>query len=176
MNKMYRSHKFDFVMALFSLMMFGIAKGASVVSLQWNPNTDPSVTGYNVYYGGASHDYTNSFSVGNTTNTTVGGLVEGKTYFFAVTAYDDYGDESDFSDETIYVVPGFLTLTPGTNPGDPMRIQFPVAPGHWYELQVSTDMRTWSTLWQITGFSNTWLEFDAPNVVGQSQFYRLVLH
>ena len=146
------------------------------MSLQWNPNTDSSVAGYNLYYGGASRSYTNSLSVGNTTNAMVSGLVEGKTYFFAVTAYDTQGYESDYSDETVYLVPGYLTMTPGANPGDPMRIQFPVRSGHWYELQMSSNLVSWSTVWQVTGTANNWVEFDAPASGAGSQFYRLVLH
>jgi len=38
-------------------------------------------------------------NVGNQTRYTLSCLEEDKTYFFAVTAYDIYGDESDFSKE-----------------------------------------------------------------------------
>lgn len=176
MNNICWFEKFGFVVVLAGLLTCGVAKGASTVLLQWTPNTDPSVSGYNVYYGNQSRNYTNSFSVGNMTNAAVHGLVEGQNYFFAVTAYDDIGDESDYSDESVYVVPGFLTLTPGANPGDPLRLQFPVASGRWYELQTSNDLRSWSTIWQVTGVQNNWVEFDAPTTTGKSQFFRLVLH
>ena len=176
MIKISRLVKYGFGVVLVCLSAYGIAKGAASASLQWNPNTDPSVTGYNLYFGGASRTYTNMASVGNTTSATVDGLIEGKTYFFAVTAYDVDGDESDYSDETVYIVPGFLAITPGTNPGDPIRVQFPVAPAHWYELQVSGDLRSWTTVWQTLGVSNNWVEFDAPVSTSGAQFYRLVLH
>jgi hypothetical protein len=176
MKHMSRSAKFGFGIVVAGLTAYGIAKGASSASLQWNPNPDPAVTGYNVYYGGMTRTYTNRLSLGNVTNATVGGLMEGRTYFFAVTASDVLGNESDFSDETTYIVPGFLVLTPGTRPGDPIRVQFPVAPAHWYELQVSGDLRSWTTVWQTMGVSNTWVEFDAPVATTGAQFYRLVLH
>jgi hypothetical protein len=98
---------------LLSLFACNLAKAVSSTSLEWNPNADPSVAGYNVYYGGASRTYTNVINAGNSTNAVIDGLVEGKTYYFAVTAYTDDGAESDYSDEYIYIVPGFLTLTPG---------------------------------------------------------------
>ena len=176
MNKFCRFAKIGFGVGLVCLTAYGIAKGASSASIEWNPNTDPAVTGYNVYYGGATRAYTNVVSVGTSTNATVGGLLEGKTYFFAVTAHDDIGDESDYSAETIYLVPGFLVITPGTNPGDPIRVQFPVAPAHWYELQVSGDLRSWTTVWQTLGVANNWVEFDAPVATTGAQFYRLILH
>ena len=43
------------------------------VTLAWNPSTDPTVVGYNIYYGGASGNYTNTLSAGNATNMTVSG-------------------------------------------------------------------------------------------------------
>jgi hypothetical protein len=176
MKKSSWFEKFGSVVVVVFLSACGIAKGVSSVSLQWNPNTDPSVIGYNLYYGGASRSYTNMIPVGNTTNAVVGGLTEGKTYFFAVTAYDAYGDESDYSDETVYIIPGLLVMTPGTGPGAPVRIQFPVAVDHWYELQASTDLRSWTTIWQITGITNNWVEYDAPQTSATAQFYRLILH
>jgi predicted RNA-binding protein with TRAM domain len=168
--------KFGLVVVVASLFACGIAKAASGVSLQWNPNADPSVVGYKLYYGGASRSYTNVINLGNVTNAAVSGLTEGKTYFFAVTAYDEAGDESYYSDETIYVVPGFLVMTPGASPGAPVRIQFPVAPNHWYELQASTDLRSWTTIWQVAGIANNWVEYDASPINGGQQFFRLILH
>lgn len=176
MNRICRFEKLSLLTVLACLLACSVAKGASTVSIQWTPNTDPAVIGYNVYYGAASRNYTNVLSTGNTSALTVPGLVEGKTYFFAVTAFDALGDESDLSDEAQFIVPGFLTLTPGSKPGDPSRIQFPVTQNHWYELQVSSDLISWTTIWQVTGVINTWVEFDAPATGTGSHFYRVVLH
>jgi hypothetical protein len=75
------------------------------VTLIWNPSTDPNVTGYNVYYGVASRTYTNKLDVGSATNATVRGLVIGAAYYFAATAYNLLGVESDYSSEVSYTVP-----------------------------------------------------------------------
>ena len=75
------------------------------VTLAWNACTDPSVVGYNIYYGGASGAYTNEICAGNATNATISGLVEGTTYYFAATTYDASGTESPFSSEVSYLVP-----------------------------------------------------------------------
>ncbi len=176
MKSICRFEKLSLLAALACFLACGVAKGGSTVSVEWTPNSDPSVVGYNVYYGGASRNYTNVLSAGNTNNLSVDGLDEGQTYFFAVTAFDAFGDESDFSAEFVFIVPGFLTLTPGANPGDPTRIQFPVAQDHWYELQASSDLVSWTTIWQVTGVTNTWVEFDTPVSGTGSQFYRVVLH
>src|SRR5207244_154249 len=84
---------------------------AASVSLVWNASSGTNVAGYNVYYGVASRTYTNKVNVGNVTNATISGLIEGTTYFFAVTAYDQYGLESDYSNEMSYMVP----VTPPAN-------------------------------------------------------------
>jgi hypothetical protein len=63
------------------------------------------VTGYNVYYGVASRVYTNKVTLGNVTNATIAGLQEGVTYYFAATAFNAVGLESDFSEEVSYTVP-----------------------------------------------------------------------
>ncbi len=176
MNSICRFEKLSLLTVLALLLGCGVAKSASTVSVQWTPNLDPSVIGYNVYYGSASHTYTNVLSTANASGLSVDGLIEGQTYFFAVTAFDAFGDESDFSDETSFIVPGYLTLVPGTPDGNPTRVQFPVAQAHWYELQASSDLISWTTIWQVTGVANTWVEFDAPVSGSGSQFYRVVLH
>jgi hypothetical protein len=161
---------------LLSLFACNLAKAVSSTSLEWNPNADPSVAGYNVYYGGASRTYTNVINAGNSTNAVIDGLVEGKTYYFAVTAYTYDGAESDYSDEFVYIVPGFLTLTPGGASSSPMQVRFPVAVGHSYELQQSTDLVHWTTIWQTLGINNEWVEYDTAINGSGAVFYRVVLH
>jgi hypothetical protein len=75
------------------------------ISLAWNPSADANVTGYFVYYGAASQTYTNKLNAANLTSATITGLVEGTTYFFAVTAHDALGMESLPSNEVAYTVP-----------------------------------------------------------------------
>src|ERR1035437_3756616 len=89
---------------------------AGTATLAWDagpPNTgdDFPVAGYRVYYGIASGVYTNSVDVGNTTQAFVIHLVNGVTYFFAVTAYDTAGFESDFSYEVATTIPALPAPT-----------------------------------------------------------------
>ena len=74
------------------------ALAPGTLTLAWDPSSDPSVVGYRLYEGNASQTYTNLVDVGTNLVATVSGLVPGATYFFAVTAYDDTGLESAFSD------------------------------------------------------------------------------
>ena len=47
------------------------------VTLTWTASTDTNVAGYNIYYGGASGDYTNMINAGNVTSITISGLICG---------------------------------------------------------------------------------------------------
>ena len=89
-----------------SLLAVSSSSAAQTVSLTWSPSPDQNVAGYNVYYGVASRVYTNKMDVGSVTNATVTGLIEGVTYYFAATAYNILGVESDYSEEVFYTVPG----------------------------------------------------------------------
>ncbi len=58
------------------------------------------LAGFRIYYGKASGTYSEITDINNplTTEYTIEGLAEG-TYFFAATAYDITGNESDYSNE-----------------------------------------------------------------------------
>jgi hypothetical protein len=92
---------------VFSLALFLFASSgfAASVNLAWDAVTAPDLAGYKVHYGVASLNYGSTVDAGNSTTATVSGLEEGKTYFFAATAYDADGNSSDFSNEVRYTVP-----------------------------------------------------------------------
>ncbi len=77
---------------------------AGSLQISWNENTESDLAGYRLYYGSASQSYTDTVDVGLVSHYTVGGLSEGETYYFAVTAYDFSGNESEFSDEVFATV------------------------------------------------------------------------
>lgn len=151
-------------------------QGVQNVSLGWN-SSGSAVAGYYLYCGTEAGVYTNRINIGNNTTTFVSGLQEGQTYHFAVTAYNSAGTESAPSGDISYITPGKLILTGPTNSAS-VSMKFPVAPNHWYEVQASTDMRSWTTIGQTpTASSNAWTQFTDPQA-GQfsTRFYRLVLH
>jgi hypothetical protein len=90
---------------LLSLTYFPMQACSAEITLGWNPNSEPSVTGYKLYYGESSRTYTVVTDVGNQTSYTCTELQEGTSYFFAVTAYDANNNESDYSVELPYLVP-----------------------------------------------------------------------
>jgi hypothetical protein len=104
-----------------------LTAAAVSTSLSWNPSPDAAVTGYNLYYGGTSHQYTNFVAVGNVTNAVIPGLLDSTTYFFAAKARNSAGLESDFSNEAAFAglatTPDavlHLKTVPKTLTGDPL--------------------------------------------------------
>src|SRR2546425_1408544 len=84
---------------------------AAQVTLAWDPNTETDLAGYKLYYGLSSGSYPSSVDVGNLTSYTLSGLLEGRIYYFAVTAYNLSLGESGFSNE---VSKALADVTPPT--------------------------------------------------------------
>jgi len=76
------------------------------VTLAWDLNPDPQVAGYILHWGTASGVYSFTKTVDpSTSSTAVDNLVNGVTYFFALTVFDVSGFEFDTSNEISYTVP-----------------------------------------------------------------------
>jgi hypothetical protein len=120
------------------------------VNLEWNPDPDADV--YNVYYGTASHSYSQLIPTLKT-GVTIHGLEWATRYYFAVTAAKWSGLESDFSDE-------FSCSNALTN----------------LQVQASADLQSWSTcadchpLGTNTDNSVNWF---VPIETQPTEFYRL---
>ncbi|MFL6568811.1 MAG: fibronectin type III domain-containing protein [Chthoniobacterales bacterium] len=79
------------------------------VTLTWDASPSADVIGYRVHYGTHSGAYSNLVDVGNTTAADIANLIDGTTYFFAITAYNAGNEESVPSDEFVHTVnPGVL--------------------------------------------------------------------
>lgn len=75
------------------------------VRVSWNPNQEPYLAGYKIYYGTRSGGYSDTIDVGLTTEKILYVSAREKTYFFAVTAYGPTVEhESDFSEEVTYEI------------------------------------------------------------------------
>lgn len=86
-------------------LAFTTAAYAAELSLQWDKNPESDVTGYRLYRGTLSGVYDRSADIGQKTTTTALDLLPGNTYYFALTAYDAEGFESNPSEEVVFSVP-----------------------------------------------------------------------
>ena len=88
-----------FTWFLSSLTIATLQLLSASLTASWNPNPEPDIAGYRLFYGLQSHQYSTQINVGNTTTYTLTNLMEGETYFFAVTAYNTQQMESPLSNE-----------------------------------------------------------------------------
>lgn len=122
----HKKHFFRTILTVLMLSIISVAMprpeaSASQVTLAWDPpetfadgSPVTTINGYKVFTGTAPGSYSQTENVGNLTSWTVTNLADGATYYFAVTAYDNAGNESNFSNEistTIASAPLTWTLT-----------------------------------------------------------------
>jgi hypothetical protein len=81
----------------------GTADTMGAIRLAWDASNDTSAVGYRVYYGNSPGIYQHCADPGPVASTpvsyTLTGLAKGQTYYIAVSAYDQYKDESNLSNE-----------------------------------------------------------------------------
>jgi hypothetical protein len=80
-------------------LMTRLASAASV-TITWDANPEPDVAGYVVSYGPQSGAYLGSLDVGPKTTCVLPNLSAG-TYYFAVRAYNSFGEISPYSTEIV---------------------------------------------------------------------------
>jgi len=162
---------FELVLCGVSVLLFQLPVLATQsVTLAWSPITNSDLAGYNIYYSSIRHTYTNVITVGNVTNATIAGLMEGTTYYFAVTTLSTAGLESDFSEEICYKVPSAAT-TLMVLPGSAVQFSFSVSgvSGYRYVVQSSTNLIDWISV-QTNTAPFTFTDTNAVRL--QQCFYR----
>ena len=89
-----------FALAILPLASPAVASSnTGSVSVAWNPNPEANISGYKIYWGESSRQYTKVQDAGNMVQATLSNLTAGQTYFCAVTAYNTAGQESPYSAE-----------------------------------------------------------------------------
>ncbi|GEM_PF-1851240 len=74
--------------------------------LSWTLSEEPHIAGYRLHYGPTAGEFpSKSLDVDDQTSVELAGLVPGETYICAVTAYNSYGTESDYSNQVSFTVP-----------------------------------------------------------------------
>ena len=96
------------ILFLFPVMAFAVDE-----TLAWNPNTtDADFAGFRLHYGNSSGSYDTAIDVGNQTTYTVTGLTEDSVYYYALTAYDEFNNESGYSSEVFRRADGTSPIIP----------------------------------------------------------------
>ena len=89
------------------------AHAVQSVTLAWQPSASTNVRGYQIYYGTNHQSYDTQIVVSkSTTNTSIWGLVAGKTYYFAARSFQSATVMSSYSAELSYTVPPDATNQP----------------------------------------------------------------
>jgi hypothetical protein len=75
---------------------------ATDITLAWDHNSEPDLAGYKLYLGNSPRNYPQVIDLGLTTQFTISDLIDGVVYYFTLTAYNQKGFESSFSNEVRY--------------------------------------------------------------------------
>jgi hypothetical protein len=149
----------------------GMAQAGQSLTMAWN--SVAGAAGYVIHYGNQGTNFNQSVDAGKNTTWTVTGLQEGDTDTFVVTAYDANGNVSQPSNQTVYYVPGLVQMGARTQIQQPASLTFAVVPGHTYQVQASTDLQNWVTIWQTIATSNAVVQYQDPAGANmQMRFYR----
>lgn len=147
-----------FIFGLLLACSIGLSRGAW---LEWDRNPETNVVGYNVYTGAVSRVYGPAINMGNVTTASVS-THAGMTYF-AVTAYDSDGLESDYSAEVFYR----KLSNPGGLPNHALtNVTLRVPSGKFYVERGDTTT-AWAALPTVIGPTN--ISFPITGTMG---FYR----
>ena len=110
---------FAYLMTVVIILLLPAASlAASQVTLAWNANSEASLAGYRIYYksGSSGEPYNgvglnqgsspveiplSSLADSKKPEVTLTGLTQNTDYYFVATAYDKYGNESDYSNEVV---------------------------------------------------------------------------
>lgn len=155
---------------MISILMHLIATYSLTVA--WDQSSSPEVSGYRIYWGTASGNYTNSAAVGNVLTASINGLNFQRTYFLSATAIGPGGVESAFSNEITYTKPCVLKLTRSQNgPSTVMTLSTEIYTGMKYIIEGSSNLSTWNQVATGTAATNS---ISIPfNPISQIAFYRL---
>ncbi|MBN2103835.1 Ig-like domain-containing protein [bacterium] len=102
MSQQTKSRLGEIVRILYVIFCFPVLLTGASATVTWNPNTESDLAGYQVHYGTSPGVYSTIVDVENVTEYKAQNLVIGQTYYFAVTAYDNSGNVSDYSEEVSY--------------------------------------------------------------------------
>ena len=93
------------LLIFFIILLWAFPAFSETVIAEWDANTELDLAGYNIYYGTESGNYDQRINVGNNISWFVDNLIVSAIYYFAITAYDFSGNESNFSEQVSLFLP-----------------------------------------------------------------------
>lgn len=131
-------------------LIIGILGGVSAhaqqtFSLAWNGNPEPDIVGYKVHVGTVSRAYTRTYTVSSSA-ATISDLPEAPVYYFAVTAVNSAGLESEFSSEVTSVSNGNTPVVTSTLTATAVRLTVSAPEGTVVRFEASTNLHDWQFL------------------------------
>ena len=150
-----------FLAVILFLLLRTVVAFAGTATLSWQSpatNTDGSaltdLSGFRIYYGTGSANYSSSIDVGNVTTYQVTGLAEGYTYYFVVTALDTSGNESSDSNEASKTIDTVDATPPVISGVYASNVTQTSAVVNWTTNEASTSLVEYGTTTSY-GFSTT---------------------
>jgi F5/8 type C domain/Bacterial Ig domain/Fibronectin type III domain/Putative Ig domain len=146
---------------------------AATATLAWDPNPESDIAGYLLSYGESPGNYSKTIDAGNNTTTEVTDLIQGKTYYFAVSAYNRAGTKSLPSTEISYAA-GSDSYTKNVSPENSAIHFFDSEDpdGHSAAFAIDGDPTTfWHTSWRtISSPLPHELQIDLGSTVDFNEF------
>ena len=153
-----------------------LAQQSTPVTLAWDPNPESDLKEYRLHIGIASRNYQVSIPVGLVTTFTVTDLPAGVTTYFALTAINHDGLESDYSEEVLFAPkpPGDGQLTFIQRATD-FQVTLNGTPATTYTIQTSSNLRDWTVVTtQLSDPSGVISVSGTRWQQGRAQFFRAV--
>ncbi len=123
---------------------------AATITLRWQPNAEPDLRGYYIYFGMQPRSYGPPINVDLVTTYTLEGLEENTPYYFAVSAIDTSGNESGFSEEISRTTSLSDTFSPTISITNPVANADGVFATDSAELQISGTAQDNREVTQVT--------------------------
>ena len=166
------------LVVLMASLYSSTSSGASL-TLGWDEVSDSNISGYTVYYGTNTLQYTASRFV-RVPTVTIPGLIPGIDYYFAVSAQSVSGLQSPLSEELVFEIPWIsiaLDFLPPRPDSPGLRMWFYPVPDRIHELQTSTDLKEWSVVAVLApSLAPARYDFvDYPASGNRNRFYRVVV-
>lgn len=151
-------HRNLLFLPLLIIVAIGPMTFAGELTLAWDRVDSSGVAGYKLYYGPAPGVYETAIDAGDITVFTVSDLTPGE-YFFAVTAYDAYGNESGFSNEVSGTIEPVVFDGGAPNPKDATM------------FSIQTNIITGDTAvisWKTDGTDHVQIEYGTTTAYGRT--------